>query len=155
MTPRRHRGGAMRNLARTALAAASLLAGAGAANASLSIACQIDDATVSLDLMGSTGHLRGDPMGGVRGSLTIKPAPGWPAVTTPLAAENLTQQWIEGPELRLRLQVLGNDRAREIDLTLTTARVSEDNYRGRYRLTIYHDGKTRTHDGAVACSFGA
>jgi hypothetical protein len=141
--------------ARIALAAAALLASAGATHATSTLSCEIDDATVKLAMLGSVGTLRGAAMFNVQGSLTIKPAPGWPAVTTPLAGEHLTQQWIDMPDLRLWLQVLGNDDAREIDLMMKTARVSEDYSRGRYRLTVRHDDKVRTRSGRVTCSFGA
>jgi hypothetical protein len=143
------------NPARSVLAAAALLAGASEAHATSTLSCEIADATVKLAMVGSVGTLRGSMMFNVQGTLTIKPVPGWPAVTTPLASENLTQQWVDVPDLRLRLQVLGNDAGRKIDLMLKTARVSEDDFRGRYHLTVRHDDKVRTRSGKVTCSFGA
>jgi hypothetical protein len=147
--------GTARSFARIALAVSIALAHAGAAHATATLLCEVDDANLSLDLIGSIGSLPGSPLVGARGSLAIKAAPDWLAIAVSIESKNLTQQWIDMPDdLRLRLQVIGNDRAGEIDIAITTRRASPDNFHGRYRLTMRRRGKEREASGDVNCSFG-
>jgi hypothetical protein len=141
------------NRARIAFAGAVVFASAGSAAATATLTCAIDDATMKLELLANVGTQASSAINGLRGSPTLKPAKDRPSDTIELARENLAQQWIEEPELRLWLSVTG-DATPDIDLVIVTRRATDTDFRGRYRVTVRRSGKTFKAAGRVACAFG-
>jgi hypothetical protein len=142
------------NRVRAAVVCAMALAPASPAAATATLACAIDDATTKLELLASVGTPASSPIGSVRGSVTLKPAPGRPSVKVDVTRENLAQQWIDGPALRLWLSVTGSDATPDVDLVIVARRVADTDFRGRYRLTGRRGPATRSAAGRVACTLG-
>ena len=142
------------NRARTAAGCAIVLASAGSAGATATLTCAIDDPSAKLELLASVGTPASSPIGSVRGSVTLKPAPGRPSVKVDVTRENLAQQWIDGPALRLWLSVTGSDATPDMDLVIVARRVADTDFRGRYRLTGRRGPATRSAAGRVACTLG-
>jgi hypothetical protein len=153
--PERSTGGYMR----TTIAAAILLACAGEAGASASLACQADDPSVTFALEGAWGRSAGSGVGNFGGEVEIK-LKAVPDYTRKLKLEtsHLTQNWYHGRDIKLAVLWMreGNEPSAEVLLIVEAQRGKgeENAYRGRYKLTVSmpDSDKPRTASGRVTCS---
>lgn len=129
------------------------------------LGCEIDDATLSLNIESVIATGVGEPMVNLRGEITLKDQ----SISLGLRhAEfdrtHLTQYWLEGKDLRLRLY-------QDIDakpiygsmelVIMTEATDEEQSFAGRYRLTVFDtagrepgDAKESRFEGGVSCFAG-
>lgn len=158
-------------MARLAWIAAVLLGawlgGAGHAQASAGLSCSIEDKTLKLSVEGAVSRGVGEGVINFGGKLEVL------AKTTPddfrsvdLEREQLTQAWIYGRELKLRMyrERTGSAPHGYVELVVETRQTGardELEYAGSYVLTVFHlkseqdsEGKTFTARGKAKCSVG-
>lgn len=134
------------------LAVATLLLGAtGHARATTTLTCDIDDPAVTLSLQAAVGSL--SIIGSMQGRFDLKGGGGWPKSGFDLTSESMLQQWLDGPDLRLRMHAPFDDPV-EIELVLIARRSTEFDFTGRYNLKVFVDGKTMRRSGRVGCTLG-
>jgi hypothetical protein len=144
---------------RVTIAAAILLACAGEAGASASLACTAKDPAAEFALEGAWGRSAGSGVANFGGEIEIK-LKGVPDYARKLKIEtsHLTQHWYQGRDIKLAVQWMreGNDPSAEVLLVIETQRgkAEESSYRGRYQLTVSmpDSDKPRTASGRVSCS---
>ena len=149
---------------RTLFVTLLFLLAANAAQASAGLSCEASDKTVKLELEAGISRGVGEGFFSFKGELEIL-APGAPKDFRKVTfeKEHLTQQWLDGRNLKLRVY-----RERDgalhgyVDLVIEAwpRKDEEDAYRGGYTLTIFDvpkadaDGKTTVLKGRVSCSAG-
>lgn len=144
---------------RTTIAAAILLACAGEAGASASLACSAKDPAVEFALLGAWGRSAGSGVGNFQGEVEIK-LKGIPDYARKLELESrhLTQNWYYGRDIKLAIQWMRDGDAPSASVLLVIeaqrGKVDEGDYRGRYKLTISMPNidKPREASGRVTCS---
>jgi hypothetical protein len=140
-----------------------LLAGPAPALATGTIDCSIADASVALDVSAAVSSGPGGQFSRLDGKLEIK-AKAVPdgLRKTDIALDNLTQRWLAGNELKLRLyrDAGGDAPSGEINLIIEAKRAGKDklDYRGTYVLTLSHavagEEKVVTLRGRASCVAG-
>jgi len=150
---------------RPILIAAALLAGLAEAQATAGLNCSAEDKSIRFSADAVLSRGAGEGFVSFRGELKVlaKAAPD-DFRTVTLASEHLTQRWLHGNELKLRIyrEREGKGPFGYLDLVLNTRGAGDEiNYRGTYALTIYHltpddasEGKTIKARGRVSCSIG-
>lgn len=138
---------------------------ASSAFATGNLGCEVDDATMSLNIESSITTGLGEPMLNFRGEVVLKDA----SISKPLRHSNydrthLTQYWLEGKDLRLRLyqDIDGESSQGSIELIINTVSVGdEDGFAGRYDLIVYDtagrkagDARKSTFEGKISCFAG-
>lgn len=144
---------------RTTIAAAMLLACAGQADASASLACSASDRSVEFALQGAWGRSAGSGVGNFGGEIEIK-LKGLPDYARKLEIEtrHLTQNWYHDRDIKLAIQWMRESDEPSAGVLLVVeaqrGKTEESAYRGRYRLTISmpDSGKPRVASGRVTCS---
>ena len=133
-----------------AAALAATLAGAGPAAATATLSCEVDDKALALDVQASVAHGMGEALTGFRGEIRVR-LKGAPADfgTLVLEPEHLTQSWIHGRDVRLRIYRERSEGAHgAVELVLETrSRGGDTSFVGRYALTV--DLLRQPGDGAV------
>jgi hypothetical protein len=143
------------------------LVSAGHAEASAGLACSIEDKKLKLSVEGAVSRGVGEGVINFGGKLEVL------AKATPddfrsvdLEREQLTQAWIWGRELKLRMyrERTGSAPHGYVELVLETRQTGtrdELEYAGSYVLTVFHlkseqdsEGKTFTARGKAKCSVG-
>jgi hypothetical protein len=140
--------------------------GVGAAHASAGFSCSIEDKALRVSVEGAFSRGVGEGVINFGGRLEVL------AKATPedlrrldLERENLTQTWINGRDLKLRMyrERAGAAPHGYVELVLETRQSSRDEleYAGAYVLTVHHlvseqdsQGKTFTARGKARCSAG-
>ncbi len=154
----------MRSVVAPAALLAATLAGAAPAAATATLSCAVDDRAVALDVQASVAYGMGEALSGFRGEIRVR-LKGAPADfgTLVLEPEHLTQSWIHGRDVRLRLyRERGEAPHGAVELVLETrSQGSDTSFVGRYALTVDHqrqpgDGAVTTLKarGRAACSLG-
>lgn len=132
-------------------ALAALIAGAAPAAATATLSCAVDDRALTLDVQASVAHGMGEALSGFRGEIRVR-LKGAPRDfgTLLLEPEHLTQSWIHGRDVRLRLyRDRGEGAHGSVELVLETRSTGGDSsFVGRYALTVDH--QRQPGDGAVA-----
>ena len=150
---------------RTALLALMLLLGAGPALATGSLSCSFNDRNLAFEAEATFSRGVGEGFVSFGGKIDVL-AKGIPADLSklPLELEHLTQRWLYGKDLKLRLYHerpgAGLHGTLELIVEAKQAQRDETEFRGTYVLILYHipaegaDGKTITLRGRAACSVG-
>lgn len=147
-----------------ALAAGLWFWGGGAAFATGSFDCTIDDARVRFDAQAAFSHGMGAAFNNFRATLELKAKDAPPEFrTVEMDGAALVHHWLKGRDLRLHLY---HERAEppfaSLELVLETRGPGGDDtgFTGRYRLTVFVAGQNgardieRTYAGRAACSAG-
>ncbi len=119
--------------------------------ATATLTCDIKDAAVAFNLQGAVGSL--STLGGVQGRLDLKGGKDWPRFGFDLDSESVIQQWIDGADLRLRING-PQEHSMLIDLVILTRQKGDFGFPGAYKLKITDEGKSRTRNGKVNCVLG-
>lgn len=146
------------------LAAGLWLSGAGAASATGSFDCTIDDARVAFDAQAAFSHGMGATFNNFHATLELKAKDAPPDFRKlELDSGALVHHWLTGRELRLHLY---HERAEppfaSLELIVETRGPGGDDtgFAGRYRLKLFVPGQDgardleRTFTGRAACSAG-
>lgn len=133
-------------------------------HASSGFACSIADKTLALTVEGVFSRGAGEGVMNFGGRLEVlaKAAPE-DFRSLDLERENLTQAWIYGRDMKLRIyrERTGNTPHGYVELVLETRQSKRDEpeYAGTFLLTVFHmaseqsgEGKTFTSRGKVTCS---
>lgn len=159
-----------RTIFKAQLAAAALCAGmfaAQPAQATATLTCDIEDKTAKLSLQSVVSRGVGEAISGLNGALEIA-VKGAPDDLRKIVFENahLTQSWLHGRDLRLRLYRERADNAPHgyVELIIETRRAGKDEeapYAGSYELIVHSlpsanatEGKTLKARGKAKCSVG-
>jgi hypothetical protein len=131
-----------------------------------SLSCSFADRNVKLEAEAAFSHGVGEGFMNFGGTLEVlaKAAPE-DLRKLDLTLEHLTQRWLYGKELKLRIyhERTGNAPHGYVELIVQTRQHGreETDYRGSYVLNVYHlpdgsssEGKTLTLRGKAACSVG-
>ena len=140
---------------------------ADVAQASAGLSCSVEDKTLKLEVEGAFSRGVGEGVSNFGGKLEVL------AKTTPddfrsvdLEREHLTQTWINGRDLKLRMYREREGNAAPhgyVELVVETRQSPRDEleYAGSYVLTVFHlkseqdsEGKTFTARGKAKCSAG-
>jgi len=150
---------------RALFVAAAFLASMTEAQATAGLNCSAEDKSIRFSADAVLSRGAGEGFVSFRGELTVlvKAAPD-DFRTVKFESEHLTQRWLHGNELKLRIyrERDGQGPFGYLDLVLNTRGAGDEiNYRGTYALTIYHlpsdassEGKTVKARGRVSCSIG-
>lgn len=129
------------------------------------LGCEVDDATMSLNIESSISTGLGEPMLNFRGEASLKDG----SISEPLRnpkfdRTHLTQYWLGGPDLRLRLyqDIDGEISQGSVELIIKTESSDEEGgFAGRYTLMVYDtagrkpgDAKESRFEGKVSCFAG-
>jgi hypothetical protein len=154
----------MRSLGMAWVAALLLLSDTPAL-ASSSLSCHFNDRNLKFGAEATFSHGVGEGFVSLGATLQVlaKDTPE-DLLTLDLGLEHLTQRWLYGKELKLRLY---RERQRAaphgyVELVIETKQAGKEapNYRGSYVLTVHHlppgktEGKTLTLRGRAMCSVG-
>jgi hypothetical protein len=120
-----------------------------AASATATLTCEIDDSVVEFNLQAAVGS--SSIVSSLQGRLDLKKRR--PAFGFDMNSENLLQQWINGPDLRLRFHNADDDPV-ATELVIIATRVNELDFRGRYMLSVSQAGKAQKNSGRVKCGLG-
>jgi hypothetical protein len=142
------------------------MGGAGAAQATAGFSCSIEDMTLKVSVEGAFSRGVGEGVINFGGKLEVlaKAAPE-DLRSLDLERENLTQTWINGRDLKLRMyrERTGSMPHGYVELVVETRQTARDEleYAGTYVLTVHHlaseqdsEGKTFTARGKMRCSAG-
>jgi len=128
----------------------ALLLTTASAFASANVDCSIDDAHLTFEMEAIAS--RSGPIQQIHvGSIAVKPAAMKLAVPTmTFDRSHLLQQWIQGGDLRLQIEV-GDDSAKQNVHLVILARlnVKTEKFFGRCVLRISRDGKTNELKGRI------
>lgn len=120
------------------------------ASASANVDCAIDDANLKFELEAIAS--RSGPIQQIQvSSIDIKPAAIKLAVPNiAFGRIDLIQQWIQGDDLRLQIEV-GDEAAKQnVNLTIIAQLNGKtEKYAGRYVLKISHAGATKEFKGRI------
>lgn len=119
--------------------------------ATATLTCDIDNSALTFSMQGAVGS--NSSLNGVQARLELKGGEGLPKLGIDLNSENIVQRWIDGLDLRLRLQS-PVDEPIVIDLVLKTRKFKEFEFSGRYRLTVDAGGEKQIRVGRVECTMG-
>ncbi|HEX8165869.1 MAG TPA: hypothetical protein VF601_08785 [Beijerinckiaceae bacterium] len=155
-----------RMAAAAVLALPALLLGARPGLATASLSCDADDKSLKLSAQAVVGHGMGEGLSGFQAEIQVllKGAPET-LRKLELAGEHLTQHWVHGREVKLRMyrDGPGSEAAGSVDLVVETRAAAKDEpeHRGSYVLTVSTpgaspgaEGKTLKARGRAACSLG-
>jgi hypothetical protein len=143
--------------------AALLLATPAYATASLS--CSVDDRSLRFSAEAIVSHGVGEGVAQFTGELEVRLKDAPPGLRTlPLGLEHLTQRWLHGREVKLRLfrEHEGDGRG-SVELVVETRRLGKDEtaFSGSYVLTVSSEDaapgapkRTLKARGRASCSFG-
>lgn len=136
------------------------------ASASGSLSCTIESKKVELSLEGSFSHGVGEGLVNAGGTLALHSDTVRTSKVT-LERENVTQYWLSGPDLKLRLYHEPTEgEHEEIDIVIETkvpkgSDSDETTYKGTFVATLRgplppggSEGKTETAKGSALCSVG-
>jgi hypothetical protein len=151
----------------TAVLLAAWMGAAGVAQASAGFSCSVEDKALKVGVEGAFSRGVGEGVINFAGKLEVL------AKATPddlrnvdLEREHLTQTWINGRDLKLRMyrERTGNALPHGyVELVMETRQSARDEleYAGTYVLTVHHlaseqdsEGKTFTARGKARCSAG-
>lgn len=148
-----------------ALALAGSLLGTRPVLATATLSCDADDRSLKLSVQAVVGHGAGESLSGFQGELQVllKGAPD-DLRKLALGAEHLTQHWIYGREVKLRIYRERPDGLQgdvEIVVETRAGAADEPEHRGAYVLTVHAPGpsagaepKTLKARGRATCSVG-
>ena len=144
--------------------AAALLASTHVAFASGGFSCSIDDKAVNFEAGAVVSRGLGEQITNFKAEIDVR-APGTPDDLRKLdLSEHLTQKWLHGRELKLRMyrEREGDKPHGYVELVIQAQRkknTDDTDYLGHYILTVYDlgtagnsEGKTITRRGRVTCS---
>ena len=123
----------------------------GQAQATATLTCDIKDAVLELSIQAAVGSF--STIGSLQGRLDLRGGNRLPQTAFDLTAENLLQQWIDEPDLRLHLRS-AFDAPTDVDLIITTRQTGAMTFRGDYRLKVSAAGKPQTRKGRASCELG-
>ena len=134
-------------------ACAALCLWTGAAQATATLLCEINDKAIEVSLQGAVGSIASS-ISGLQGEIGITAAGPEPARKIALNSDNLAQRWIDGPDLKLWLRAEHDKTTPELDLVIETKRKSNKSrhYAGSFRLTVEGAKAPRKFAGKVSCS---
>ena len=145
---------------------AAWMGGVGTAQASAAFSCSIEDKALKLAVEGAFSRGVGEGVINFGGKLEVL-AKATPADlrNIDLEREHLTQTWINGRDLKLRMyrERTGSAPHGYVELVVETRQSPRDEleYAGSYVLTVHHltseqdsEGKTFTARGKARCSAG-
>ncbi len=145
--------------------AGALLAGATPAAATASLACSIDDKALLLEVAGIASHGLGEVLTSFEGTAAIR-LPGTPESlkAVKIERETLTQYWLDGPLLKLRLYAeTASEPHGSVEIVIEARRPARDGtaYPGTYRIDAITAGsganpiqRVSRSKGKAACSVG-
>ncbi|MEJ1160718.1 hypothetical protein [Prosthecomicrobium sp. N25] len=135
----------------------------GAANATGSLDCSIEDRAVAFSLTAVFGHGLGSPISNLQASLALKAkdAPAGPPEVS-FGSEHLVHSWLRGREIRLHLyrEPAEGERGPALELVIETrgSGSDADSATGRYEMTASRvengQEKTRIYKGKARCGAG-
>ena len=142
--------------------AALLLATPAYATASLS--CSADDKSLRFSAEGIVSHGVGETVAQFAGELEVRLKDAPPGLRKlPLALEHLTQRWLHGREVKLRLFREREEGHGSVELIVETRRAGKDEteFSGSYVLTVSGEdaapgtpARTLKARGRASCSLG-
>jgi len=147
------------------LAPAALLLGTAPALATASLSCSADDKSLRFSAEGIVSHGVGEGVAQFTGELEVRLKEAPPGLRKlPLALEHLTQRWLHGREVKLRLfREREGEGQGSVELVVETRQATKDEteFSGSYVLTVSSEeaaqgapARTLKARGRASCSFG-